>query len=68
VVYPNPTSGSVEITTNHFSSVDICDVFGKFIFSSTENIVDLSNQPTGVYFLNIKTSNGLQTMKRIVRK
>ena len=67
VVFPNPTKGQIEIKTSEFSSVEIYDVFGKFILRSFENIIDLSTLPSGTYFVNVNSIKGLVSTKRIIK-
>ena len=67
VVFPNPTKGQIEIKTSEFSSVEIYDVFGKFILRSFENIIDLSTLPSGIYFVNVNSIKGLVSTKRIIK-
>jgi hypothetical protein len=67
-IYPNPTNGQFEIITNDFSSAEICDVFGKIIYRSNINFIDLTDHPTGVYLIKVYTMNGAQSIKRIVKK
>ncbi len=67
-IYPNPTSGIITIESNDFSSVDIYDVSGKFIIKTSEKIVNLNTQPSGIYFLKIKDSTGKSILRKIVKE
>ncbi|MFK8038116.1 MAG: DUF4886 domain-containing protein [Crocinitomicaceae bacterium] len=70
-VYPNPTSNSLMIKANGLNQIDIINLEGKLIFSkqSTSNLtlVNLSNQPVGIYFLKLTTDAGVSS-HRIVKK
>lgn len=72
-VFPNPTSG---FTTLYFNNqeekeVQIRDLFGKLIdqYSLTESemIIDLNNQPPGVYIVNV-FENELVYSKKVIKK
>jgi len=69
-VFPNPTKESVNIKcNNNITSLQLFDVAGKLISTNTINKsdfkLDISNKPKGVYFLKIKTENGLFSEKII---
>ena len=72
-MYPNPTTGIINITlnnsTNDSNLVDIFDVQGRSVFKRTFNTsqtsLDLSNFQRGIYF--VKVSNGnLQKTEKII--
>ncbi len=52
-------------------SVSITDITGKTIYTSTVNskstIINLKNQPAGIYFIKIKTESGIYTEKLIIQ-
>ena len=72
-VYPNPSSGvfAIESKINKYEVI-ISDMFGEKIYSSinnsTKSEIDLSKQPNGIYFLQIKTSAGIANKKIIIQK
>ena len=70
VVYPNPSNGMVYISNiiNNSYAIDITDVCGKHIYTSTgnntQNIkIDLSRYPKGIYLIKISTDKGTSTHK-----
>jgi hypothetical protein len=74
-LYPNPTNGTVMITTNATQNSDvIVEVYsgdGKLIFIENNQqtpaiTLDLTNEPVGTYFIRL-TTNGETTMHRIVK-
>jgi len=74
-LYPNPTSGTVTITTNATQNSDvIVEVYsaeGKLIFIENNQqtpviTLDLTSEPVGTYFIRL-TVNGETTMHRIVK-
>lgn len=80
-VYPNPSNG---IFTLNFSptkyaqdkpgkgTVIICNVLGEKIYQSEiyklQSEIDLSNQPSGIYFLKVKTEQGIVSKKISINK
>lgn len=77
VVSPNPTNGAFSISTLSYSgkvTIEVLDVTGKLIFSSTENLgpnssanIDLSEAANGVYIVNISDLNEAHSI-RVVKK
>lgn len=72
-VYPNPTNGVFTITIDNGKlkmnngQLTINSLIGEKIYQSEINNpkseIDLSNQPNGVYFVNIKTEQGVASKK-----
>jgi len=62
-VYPNPTSGTFTIddqNTSGMKNIEVRNAVGQEVLRSTFNgarsEIDLSSQPSGVYFLSIRTA------------
>lgn len=69
VVYPNPTTGAISIQSNdELKSVKVFDITGKFIHEFKEKTFDLSNQNSGIYFLQIQTNKNIYNKKVILEK
>ena len=70
-IYPNPTTGSVFIKGNAPERiVTVTDLAGRVILEknlSGSNLVDLSGQPNGVYFIEIQTENQ-KIVKRVIKE
>lgn len=75
-VYPNPTSGELNIQYNLSKESDVIitvyDAVGKEVYSSKDQnvtnnrkVVDLSNQSNGVYFVNM-VSNDKTIVKKVM--
>lgn len=76
--YPNPTTGTFTIKgidqqriVN--TQIEVYNVYGEKKFQSTnlqtsKSTIDLNSQPDGVYFLKIKTSEGVVTKKLVINK
>ena len=74
-LYPNPTHGEFFLKGDfsQFSSIEITSATGRIIrtidnISETENtkVIDLNEEPKGMYFLKIKTSEKTETIKVIL--
>ncbi|MCK5135996.1 MAG: T9SS type A sorting domain-containing protein [Bacteroidales bacterium] len=54
MIYPNPATNTIilKCDNHHIHKVDIYDVLGKKIFSTSNNhIIDISQLPPGLYIL-----------------
>jgi hypothetical protein len=69
VIYPNPTQGELrvdilDIEIKSASYIDICDYSGKIITKQknigSTNILDLSQQPNGIYLMKISLKDAEQ--------
>lgn len=50
-IYPNPTSGELNIKSDLISEVEVIDNFGKVLVKSESNRLDLSGLSSGVYLV-----------------
>jgi uncharacterized delta-60 repeat protein len=73
VIYPNPSKGVFKINTNDLSvakNITIYSILGQFVLSrditANENIIDISNQPKGVYLYNILSENNEVTSGKLI--
>ena len=65
-VYPNPAQDFIRVETMCTSSlqrIDIYDITGKLIVSSTDTEINVSKLKSGMYFVNILTDKGVVTKK-----
>lgn len=67
-VYPNPASESISISSkNVIQSIQISNAIGQEVFAVTPNEKEtklmISQLSNGMYFLRLKTANGLKTIK-----
>lgn len=75
-VFPNPNTIG-KFTLQHsdselrIKSLEVYNVYGEKVYSGTlqhnNSIIDISNQPSGIYLLNIKTEDESSTQKLIIR-
>jgi len=68
-IFPNPTKGEVTISLNSPASYSLVNMLGQEIQKGTfifgDNTLDVSQLSKGLYFLNIKSSQGTATKKII---
>jgi hypothetical protein len=71
-VFPNPSNGIYFVKLNEQTAINHYQIFnqeGKLILenstSSEEFKIDLTNQPKGIYFLEVKTDKGSLTKKLV---
>ena len=63
-VYPNPANEFIHVETNcELQRIDVYDVTGKLMISSTETEINVSDLESGIYFVNILTDKGCVTKK-----
>ncbi|OBX21751.1 MULTISPECIES: T9SS type A sorting domain-containing protein [Bizionia] len=74
IIYPNPTNQLVNFAgTMQMKSITIIDINGRhlkdynFHSPKVSYQIDLSSLSNGVYFVRIKTNNGIQT-KKLIKK
>lgn len=66
-LFPNPTSGFITIqTVESIKGIKVITMNGRTLLTTKSTQIDLSVYPTGVYFVNIETENGVVT-KRVVK-
>jgi len=75
MVYPNPTTGKLEIKNDELqiTNIEILDITGRklsshhLIISSSHHQLDISHLQAGIYFMKIQTENGTIT-KKVVKE
>ena len=69
IIYPNPTKDKINIAgLSQINQLDVYDVLGKHIITknsdiSSQETIDLTGQPSGVYFIKIRNSKGSSTYR-----
>ena len=66
-IYPNPTSGIVNINAENIKNVVVLNSLGQKVFETVENQIDLSQFGTGLFMLQIETEHG-RSVQRIMVK
>ncbi len=70
-VYPNPTDGMIKVEAENMRSISIFNMLGERVFEGSANgdtfEYDFSDQKAGMYFIKVKTTKGIETLKVTVR-
>ena len=70
-VYPNPTVGQITVEADEMQLIELYDGVSRRIdrrtVESGSSTLDLSNLPTGIYYLRVKTANGT-VIKKIIKQ
>ncbi|QYJ67207.1 DUF7619 domain-containing protein [Flavobacterium litorale] len=69
-LYPNPSEGNVTISANTtINTIELYDVQGRLVSvtkgNNTNVILNITNQPTGLYFIKIITDSGSKVTKHV---
>ena len=66
-LFPNPTNGRIALrSAQPILRVELLDALGRRLMHTTDNTLDLSAFPNGVYLLRATTASGVET-HRVVR-
>jgi hypothetical protein len=72
-IFPNPSNGifTIQCAIN-ISDLEIINAYGEKCISTTVNsqqeTINLSSQPNGIYFLQLKTDQGVLNKKIVLQK
>ena len=66
-VYPNPATDRLFINAENLNYVEIFDMTGRSVMTSTMNVIDLSNVEAGIYFVTVRSENAAKTIKLVVK-
>ncbi len=66
-VYPNPSTGKINIETLEMIKVEVMDMQGRIVLSSSEIQIDLSDKSKGIYFIRVTTNNGVGVKKVVLQ-
>jgi hypothetical protein len=65
---PNPTQDHISIkSSGKVKSIYLLDMLGHQIMSSSNETLDLSSQPAGMYLVHILVENGALVHKSVVK-
>ncbi|MFN4235446.1 MAG: S8 family peptidase [Bacteroidia bacterium] len=73
-IFPNPSQGFVNVNANiEIKQIDIIDLSGRLIYSQTSNsennnLLNLQELNSGIYFIKIYTNNFHQLQRLIISK
>lgn len=74
IIYPNPTTGKINIQLNEHTNVPVIEIYNsagsfilrrekEFISYGEDFIIDISDQPGGLYFIFIQSENKQEVRK-----
>ncbi len=66
-MYPNPTTGILNINAENVKEVAVIDVDGKVVMTENANVVDMTNLSNGVYFVRVISNEGM-SIQKVVKK
>ena len=66
-VYPNPATEVLYVNAENLKSVEIYDMTGRNIFTTTLSVIDLRDMEAGIYFVTVRSENASKTTKLIVK-
>lgn len=66
-IYPNPASETLYVNANNVERVEIYDILGHNVLTTTLPVVDLKSLETGVYFVTVRGENAVKTTKLVVK-
>jgi len=61
IVFPNPTNSLVHVDLQGIVFIDVTNQYGQHILRTDNSSINLCEFPSGIYFLNIRTKNGVIT-------
>jgi len=65
-IYPNPTTGILNIENVGYLNLEVYNINGKLLFKTRSRQIDISNYPKGVYIIKVIENNKTQ-LKRVVK-
>ncbi|VFA43020.1 T9SS-dependent choice-of-anchor J family protein [Chryseobacterium indologenes] len=69
VIYPNPTTGKVNIKTDRkITATTVMDASGKTINIDKDGNTDISGLPKGTYLMKVDFSDGSSATEKIIRQ
>lgn len=66
-VYPNPASEVLYVNAENVISVEIYDILGHNVLTSTESYIELRGLEAGIYFVKVRSDNAMKTTKLVVK-
>ena len=70
-IHPNPTNSIITINGYKLKTIDVINISGQSVLQTTcdgdEVIINLSGQPSGIYFFNITDSEGKKCVRKVVK-
>ena len=68
MIYPNPSSGIINIRMNQFKEATIYNLSGKRIMKAIDNRIDISALSEGVYIIRLENRSGDRFAMRLIKE
>jgi hypothetical protein len=68
MIYPNPSSGIINIRLNQFKKAELYDLSGKKVLTSINRSIDISSVDKGVYLITLERQDGTTSVNKIIKK
>lgn len=65
VLYPNPASDRLYVSSEEVKSIKIASMDGKIVASASGNSIGIENLVSGMYIVNVETESGIVSRKFI---
>jgi hypothetical protein len=66
-IHPNPTTGVITITGAE-GIASVYDIYGRLVIKSESNSLDISQAPTGIYFIQVQDDQGKVYVGKVVKE
>ena len=67
IVYPNPTTGIVNLKNTHNATIEISDASGRIIIrEKNKNTINLTDFENGIYYLKLLMKDGKNHFRKII--
>ena len=68
-IWPNPTTGQINIDAEEPCDVEVRNVLGQLVLQATKaETIDISSLENGVYFLLVTDKNGRKCVTKIIKE
>lgn len=69
-LYPNPTTGIVNIAADiDVEKVKVMSLNGITVLEANEtNVIDMTSQPTSIYFVEVTLTDGTSVIRKVIKK
>lgn len=67
-VYPNPTRSQIVIEGVEVAQVEVYNALGQRVMTSRQQVIDLSEMESGVYFVRIEATDGQVHFEKVMKQ
>ena len=66
-VYPNPVKDRLTVNAENLQSVEVYNLVGQLVMTSTSSVIDMNDLNEGIYFVRVM-AEGKTVTKRVVKQ